>query len=215
MPAMEVCNRSDDDCDSRIDEGFVVRVLDPVAMSELTAAQPPCTGPSAGLDVCLTATHRWCSSRPDGCYTTGVGFLQAVPGSARIACIGPRASVRGVTWGTVSAASGIAVNSSNIYTRVAQSASNRYCRTEGFEAGIGPVEHSDPMMWIACLPSDVAQYTDIPTSALAARGCNPIATADTLQCQSASDLECRARGLQGGYGPVEWNDTMSAIVCLR
>jgi hypothetical protein len=215
MPSTETCNGMDEDCDGRVDEDFRVRIHDPVPMSEITAAQPPCTGPTSGMDVCMSAAHRWCTARPGGCFVGGVGHLQATPSTSRVACFGSGAEVRSATFAEVSAASGISVTGSNVYTRVGQSAVNRYCRSLGFDAGIGPVEHSDPMLYALCLPSSHAAYTGVLTSQLQARGCDPLTSPDAFVCQTASDLECRARGHQGGYGPVEWNTTDSGIVCFR
>jgi hypothetical protein len=71
------------------------------------------------------------------------------------------------------------------------------------------------MMYVLCLSGAASAYTEVTTGDLRARGCDPIANADVFACQSAADLVCRDRGFRGGHGPVEWNDSMSGVVCFR
>lgn len=212
----ETCNLIDDDCDGAVDEGFHATIFDPVPMSELTAAQPPCDGPTARIDVCMSAARRWCLARPSGCYTAGgAGHLQATATGARVVCFGSRGDEHNAAFTAVSSASGITITDVNVSTRVAQSAVNRYCRSRGSEAGVGPTEHSSGTMTVTCLPSDVALTVSIPATDLTSRGCNPVLDPNTLACSAASDATCRARGHLSGYGPVEWNTTDAAVVCFR
>jgi hypothetical protein len=214
-PRTEACNREDDDCDSRTDEGFVATIFD-APMSELTAAQPSCDGPFGRLDVCMTAAKRWCHSRPSGCYTTGgAGFMTATFASARVICFGFRGDEHNVSYATLNVTSSTPISTANVHTRVAQSAVNRYCGTRGAAAGVGPTEWGETEVTVTCLPSDIAETVSIGTGELTARSCDPISNPDDFQCQPASDEICRARGFAGGYGPVEWNTTDSAIVCFR
>ncbi len=215
MPRAEVCNRADEDCDTRIDEGLQVQIFDPVPMSELAATLAACNGPNAGISVCMAASKRWCTSRAEGCFNGGAGHLQASATTSRVACFGSRAVERMTTFGEISVAAGIAVNSDNADTRVAQSAANRYCRSLAYEVGIGPVEFNDTNVWVMCLPNDLAAQTRLMMGELQARGCNPNVDPNTFACQSAADHECRARGFVGGVGPVEWNLSLSVILCLR
>ncbi|MCB9611314.1 MAG: hypothetical protein H6722_02540 [Sandaracinus sp.] len=213
MPVAESCNLADDDCDGTADEGFQATIHDPVPMAELTAAQPPCDGPNGGVNVCMSAARRWCAAR--GCHPGGgAGHLQATPTGARVVCFGARADQHTVSFTDVSSASSIAVTTSNVHTRVAQSAVNRYCRSRGFGAGIGPTEHSDVQMTVTCLPADVGFAQSIATTELTSRGCDPNSNPNTLGCASAADLVCRGRGHQSGFGPVEWNPSEAAVVCF-
>jgi hypothetical protein len=213
VPA-ESCNRLDDDCDGVVDDGFQVNPFASVAQSALTASQAACVSSTSGLDVCLTAAHRWCGMQ--GCYDSGVGLLGAGSGSARVLCLGPRAvTVVPTTFAEVSSGAAIAITPSNVSTRVALSASNRFCRSRGFEGGYGPVEHGDPVFYAGCVSAPSASYRSIATSELRARGCDPIITAEPVACAAAADGYCRDNGFEGGWGPVEWNDTNAAVVCAR
>lgn len=213
VPA-ETCNRADDDCDGTTDEQFQVVAYDPVPMSELSGVQPGCMSGSSGLDQCLTAAHRLCPSR--GCAVSGVGLLQYVPGSARILCMGPRAAtVLATTFAEVSVGASTTINSTNVASRVALSAANRYCRARGYEAGFGPVEHSDPAFYLTCTSAPFSSYRPIATDELRVRGCDPTINPEPVACAAAADDYCRDNGFEGGWGPVEWNTTDSAVVCAR
>jgi hypothetical protein len=215
VPPVESCNRVDDDCDMQIDEGVQVQIFDPVPIAELRSAHSRCDGPYASLVNCMSAAKRWCARHALACFNGGAGHLQATETGARVACFGSRAVERMTTFGELSAASGFSISERNAGTRLAQSAANRYCRSLSYEAGMGPVEFSNPNVWVTCLPSELAAQTTIALSKLLGRGCNPDANAGTLGCQSAADLECRELGYRGGYGPVEWNNEISMIVCFR
>jgi|GEM_PF-2420612 len=213
VPA-ESCNRVDDDCDGVVDDGFQVNPFAAAAQSALTAAHAACASSSSSLDVCLTAAHRWCGTQ--GCYDSGVGLLGAASGSARVLCFGPRAvTVVASTFADVSSGAAIAITPSNISSRVALSASNRFCRSRGYEGGYGPVEHSNPTFYVGCVSAPFASYRSIATSELRSRGCDPIVTAEPVACGAAADAYCRDNGFEGGWGPVEWNDTSAAVVCAR
>lgn len=213
VPA-ETCNGLDDDCDGTIDDGFRVVAHPAAPQSELTTAQAACAGPGSGLDVCLTAAHRWCGGR--GCTSTGVGILGSGPGTARVVCLASAAAtVVATTFTEVSIGASTTIDGSNASSRVALSAANRYCRRTGYEGGFGPVEHSSPDFYVSCVSAPYASYRPIPTADLRARGCDPVITAEPVACATASDQVCRDAGFEGGWGPVEWNDTDSAVVCVR
>jgi hypothetical protein len=209
----ESCNLADDDCDGTSDEGFEATLHDPVPMAELTAAQAPCNGPNAGLDVCMSAARRWCINR--GCHPGGgAGHLRATASTARVVCFGARGDQHNVTFAALAAASSITIDGSNVHLRVAQSAVNRYCRSRGAGAGVGPTEHGPSELTVTCLPADLAITLSIPTTDLTSRACDPTTNPNTLACSVAADDTCRARGHRSGFGPVEWNATSSAVVCF-
>jgi hypothetical protein len=215
-PQTESCNLGDDDCDGSTDEGFQAYVFDPVPMGELTAQQPACDGANGRLDLCMTAAKRWCHAHAWGCFAGGgAGHLQATASGARIVCFGNRGDEHDVSFAEVSVGASTAIDDTNVHTRLAQSAVNRYCQRRGFAAGVGPTEWGSGAMRVTCLPADVADTVSIGTSELQAIGCDPISNPNPLGCSSASDGACRARGFVSGYGPVEWNTTDSAIVCFR
>ncbi len=212
-PRTEECNRIDDDCDGRVDDGQQAVAFDPVPMSELTAAHPACVGVGSTLDVCLTSAKRWCNARAS-CFVGGAGLLQAIPTTARVVCFGPDTTEVRATFAEVSAAAAISVTVANIGNRVAEAAVNRFCRSRGYGAGVGPVEHSDTEMWVDCLPASVGVSTDVATPTLNGLGCDPLGAPDGIECAAAADNHCRGLGFVAGYGPVEWNETMSAVVCI-
>ncbi len=214
-PPVESCNRVDDDCDTQIDEGFQVQIFDPVPISELRSAHSRCDGPSAPLVYCMSAAKRWCAGHASACFNGGAGLLQGGGTAARIACFGNRAVEHMTTFAALSAAAGVEIDDENVDTRTAQLAANRYCRSLSYEAGIGPVEYSEPHVWVTCLPSELATLATVSASELLARGCNLNTAPGAFVCHSAADLECRELGHRGGYGPVERGVDVATVICFR
>jgi hypothetical protein len=212
LPA-EQCNGLDDDCDGAIDEGVQVHVYT-VPMADLTAMQPPCASAASGLDVCLSAAHRWCAQELP-CLRSGAGLLSASGGMARVVCFAGEGVFVEESFAQVSAVTGVVFTESEAHMRVAQSGANRFCRQNGYGAGIGPLEHSSGNMFMVCLPSGIGTTESIATSELRALGCDPLTSqVDTLACSTASDTACQAMGYLAGFGPVEWNTSDSAVNCF-
>jgi hypothetical protein len=203
----------DDDCDGTIDEDLEVAIYDGVSTSMVDAFQPACSGPGGGIDVCLTAAKRWCVNR--GCSIGGAGLLEGDASTVRVACFGNHASETMVSFATLASLYGAGFDESMAGSRVASSYVNRWCESQGFAAGVGPVEHANGNMWVDCLASDQAAYTVVNTSELNALGCDPIASPDAFACNVAADMVCRAHSFRAGWGPVEWNTAMSGLVCLH
>jgi hypothetical protein len=214
-PPAETCNMLDDDCDGTVDEDLQVVVHTTVAMSDVRAYQMACPGIGGGLDTCLTASKRWCAAQ--GCAIGGAGFLDGTSSTVRVACFGNHASEHMVTFAELASTyAHPEYTEAMAGTRLTYSLVNRWCRDHGFEAGVGPVEHASGAMWIDCLASDQAMYVSLPTSELmSVGGCNPLTSPDDFGCSASSNAACLARGMHGGWGPVEWNTTDSAVVCFR
>ena len=211
---VEICNGVDDDCDSQIDEGLQVAIYDGVVTGQVTAFQPACTGPGGGLDVCLTAAKRWCANR--GCAIGGAGLLEGAGGVVRVACVGNHAMERLVSFATVASDLGVAFDESMAGMRVAVAYSNRWCTRQGFAAGLGPVEHSGGMLYIECLAADQASVERVGTlEMILASSCDPTVDPESFNCNIASDMVCRSHGFRAGWGPVEWNDIDTYVVCFH
>jgi hypothetical protein len=210
---VETCNAMDDDCDGTTDESLQVAVYDGIVTGQVTAYQPSCAGPGSSLDVCLSAAKRWCSAR--GCAIGGAGFLEGAGGVVRVACVGNHATERLVSFAQVASDLAVAFDESMAGQRVASSYSNRWCTRQGFAAGIGPIEHSGGNMYVDCLASDQASVERVPTLSLELHSCDPTVDAEIFDCSIAADQVCRERGFRAGWGPVEWNDSETYLVCFH
>lgn len=214
---VETCNGLDDDCDGHTDESLQVAIYPSASTSAVRAQQPGCTGPGGGLDVCLTAAKRWCVSQA-GCATGGAGLLSGDASTVRVACFGDHASERTVTFAMLDALYGGGTgwfSESMASSRVASSYANRWCRSQGFAAGVGPIEHSAGTMYVDCLAADQAMEEHVATLDLELMSCDPVVDPNTFSCNVAADMLCRTMGYRAGWGPVEWNDTDSDVVCFR
>jgi len=213
VPA-ETCNAMDDDCDGSTDESLQVVIYDNVPTGQVTSYQAACSGPGGGLDFCLTASKRWCHDHA-GCSLGGAGFLEGAGGVVRVACYGDHAMERQPTFAQVAADLGVTFDESMAGLRVAESYSNRWCTHQGFAAGIGPVEHASGVLVVHCLAADQASVERMDTSVLRLHSCDPTVNADLFACAIAADQVCREHGFRAGWGPVEWNDTDTFVVCLH
>ena len=220
VPA-EICNGLDDDCNGMIDDALQIRVFDAVSLTapgNPLTFHPACTGASGALDVCLTASKRWCAARPGSCSVGGAGFVEGTPSGVRIVCFGNHAVERSILW-TEFAGPGYGhpeLDESMAASRLVAALSNRWCRNHGFEAGVGPIEHDTTQLFASCLPADMAATVGVGTlDLILASGCDPTVFPDEFNCNVAADMVCRDRGYRGGWGPVEWNDTDSQVVCFR
>ncbi len=212
-PPAETCNSADDDCDGHVDESLQVAIYDGIVTGQVTAFQAACSGPGGGLDVCLTAAKRWCVNR--GCAVGGAGLLEGAGGVVRVACYGDHAMTLQPTFAQVGSDLGVAFDESMSNQRVAIAYSNRWCTHQGFAAGVGPVEHAAGVIVIQCLAADQASVERAMTLELQLHSCDPTVYPDVFDCNIAADQVCREHGFRAGWGPVEWNDMDSYLVCFH
>ncbi len=87
---------------------------------------------------------------------------------------------------------------------------HRYCQQEGAVGGYGPVSVDGLVMEVACL--EQGDVVDVDTAMLErlSAGCEP----DAVGCTSGAWALCRARGFQGGLGPVEFGQDTARVVCV-
>ncbi|MFO0683269.1 MAG: MopE-related protein [Sandaracinus sp.] len=216
-PPVERCNGSDDDCDGTADDDVQVTVFAAADRNAVRSYQPACPSTSVALDTCASAAHRWCTGS-GGCGAVGgAGLLDATSTTVRLACFGNHASSQMVSFASLASTYGDpGFDESLAGSRIAQSYANRFCRDRGSAAGIGPVEHSSGNMYVLCLAADQADFVRYATlDFILAGSCDPTVYPDDFQCSLGADRICRNHGYAGGWGPVEWNDTDTFVVCFR
>ena len=98
-------------------------------------------------------------------------------------------------------------------TKLAWSATHRYCRNLGYASGVGPLEHSPTELLLGCLPSEIAEVVIFSSEQVGAYGCFE-SDVNSYVCTIAIWALCYEMGWEYGHGPVEWNSAVMHGICI-
>jgi hypothetical protein len=119
-----------------------------VAWTALQAQHPPCDGSSEFVGPnCNAAIHRWCASQGLG---TGFGPVERDSTRAFVACA-PTARVVNTTYTVLSTHHGTCSREGERIGPACNAAIHRFCRSQGFASGWGPVENFEDIAVVSCL----------------------------------------------------------------
>jgi hypothetical protein len=214
-PQAEQCNRDDDDCDGTVDNGFRVEVING-SYNTLYGHHPGCDGGGGRIGSdCNAAMHRFCAGQ--GCSTSGFGPLENSGDLAVIACVAAEAG-RDVPFATLAAHHGSCDGSSERIGPNCNAAIHRYCASEGFASGFGPVEQGATSGLVICLRSGAATVVNTTYSTLFTHhdGCAGDVPATRIgpACNAAINRFCRGQGFATGFGPVENSGDTAVVTCV-
>ncbi|MCA9541000.1 MAG: hypothetical protein KC620_19000, partial [Myxococcales bacterium] len=120
-----------------------------VTYATLAAHHDVCDGNRERIGpACNAAIHRWCASRG---FVSGFGPVESGPDFVFAVCVGPRAEVRGVTYAALSAQHGPCDGNGQRIGPDCNAAIHRWCRSQGFTSGYGPVENSGGDAAVTCV----------------------------------------------------------------
>ena len=206
--ATEICNRIDDDCNGKIDEG--VHVL---GLSVPYAEVPPCNSSEASHAACKVGAAAWCRAR-SACYDGGFGPVELGPTEGRFICVSG-GTLTG-TWAEIPAAQPGCASDDQAGQRVCESAVNRAARGKGYVGGILQTHAPGDWKYLAFGSDRAILYASLVWSDLTAQhaGCYN-GTQDSWACNAATNRYCTSKGHDAGYGPVEYNATNVAVVCVN
>jgi hypothetical protein len=193
-------------------------VVENVPFEELSAIRPECTAPSSPLNHCLGAASDWCEQYGNGCYSGGVGVIEATLTHATVVCISNLADMYETTATAMLAASNISPTYLTMQHRHAQAASNAWCKSMGYAHGFGPMELDKNIDYarVLCMPEELADNQTFSAQQMADSGCPVPSAPHDAGCSTAAYLECLAlpNGYNAGYGPHGFNGQIDVATCL-
>jgi len=209
-PMAESCNGMDDDCDGEVDEGFRAAAIQ-TTYTELAQRHDGCTTSSRIGPTCNAAMSRFCAGRD--CATTGFGPLENSGDVAVVGCV--RAEVRETQYAVLVRQQEGCTGSSQRMGPECNAAIHRWCVSQGFVSGFGPIENSGDTAVVACVPAGVGVGVNTTYTELGQRhaGCTRGVRWGS-DCNAAIHRFCTGRGYATGYGPVENNGDFAAVVCV-
>jgi hypothetical protein len=212
-PQRETCNGLDDDCDGVVDNGFRASVQN-TSYSTLVTIHEGCDGTRERMGPnCNAAMHRHCARR--GCTTTGFGPVENSGDTAYVTCVVSDA-LRMVSFDDLSRQHPNCSASTQRTGVNCNSAIHRWCRSQGFASGFGPIEQGPTEAYVACLRAGVATVveTTFPTLAAQHGGCSGGTRVWGPDCNAAIHRFCARRGAASGFGPVEYSGDAVTVVCV-
>ena len=209
----ETCNGMDDDCDGSVDEDTGVYV-EASSYVVLSSAHPGCDGAAERYGpTCNAAIHRHCAAT--ACASSGFGPVENSADTATITCVA--GAGRSTSYTVLSTHHGSCTAAGERMGPNCNAAIHRYCASEGFVSGFGPVENSGDTAAVTCVPAAIAEVrtTSYTTLAGSHAPCNGTAERIGPNCNAAIHRWCRSQGFDSGFGPVENSGDTAIVTCVR
>lgn len=201
-------------------EGYAAftEVVEDVSFEELSAIRPECTAPSSPLNHCLGAASDWCEQYGNGCYSGGVGVIEATLTHATVVCISNLADMYETTRTSILENTNISPTNLTMQHRHAQAAANTWCKVQGYAHGFGPMELdvNEDYARVLCMPEELADNQTFTAEQMYDSGCPVPGAPHDAGCSTASYLECLKLpdGYNAGYGPHGFNGSIDVATCL-
>ena len=125
--------------------------LEQVTFADLATRHDGCAGPEAsGSGPCHAAIHRHCQSRG---AISGFGGLELSPNSMLLSCIRDPSiiTIRHTRYSVLSTHHGPCNGTRQRWGPDCNAAMKRWCRSEGFLSGFGPLENNGDTVVVACV----------------------------------------------------------------
>ncbi|MEO7094155.1 MAG: putative metal-binding motif-containing protein, partial [Polyangiales bacterium] len=206
--AAEVCDKLDNDCNGKVDDDLHVLAMN-VSYAELS----PCGPSETNHAACKVAAAAWCRAR-SSCYDGGFGPVELGSSEGQFLCISG-ATLTG-SWAEVTAAQPGCSSDAQANDRVCESGVNRAARGAGYVGAILQSHAPGDWKYLAFGSDRAVLYPSLVWSDLTGKhaGCVD-GRQDTWDCNAATHRYCISKGHSTGYGPVEYNPTNVAVVCLN
>ena len=211
-PVGETCNGADDDCDGNTDEGLTGASVIGATYGALTGLHAGCGGDTERIGPnCNAAMSRFCAAQP--CRDTGFGPVENSGDTAVVTCLS--ADLRQVSFATLASHH---PNCNAAPERIGpncNAAIHRYCASEGFVSGFGPVESGPDFVVVACVRDGAVSVGTRYSVLTGYHGpCNGSVQRIGPDCNAAIHRFCASQGHASGFGPVESSGDDAAVVCV-
>ena len=209
----ESCNGEDDDQDGAVDEDLSVYLA--TASDAAMAATLPGCDPASDADspACRAAAHRICAAT--GCAAGGLGRVAGDDwtDSGALLCAGGPSEAVATTFTELSAYHG-GCTSSTRQGPDCNAAISRLCAARGQGTGFGPVENSEDVAVIVCVPEAWKADTYYSTLITLDGRCDGTLARDGAGCNEAIHAYCQSIGALSGFGPLENSADYAQIACV-
>jgi hypothetical protein len=204
--ATEVCDGVDNDCNGKVDDLAKIGVFD-MPFSEL----PPCV--ASDMASCKRGAYDWCRAK-SSCFSGGFGPVELGPSNGLFVCIGDGTLVGG--WADVVAAQPACSSDSLASRRVCESAVHRAGRAKGYASAILQTHAPSDWKFLGLTTAHAQPFDGLSWTELTSRhaGCT-LGGVDTYDCSAATHRFCNSKGFVSGYGPVEYNESVASVVCVK
>ena len=123
-------------------------VLQSVSFESLASYHGYCSEGDPVSPDCNASINRFCS---DQGHTTGFGPLEHNNGTAYVGCT-PSAQVYSVNYDDLSTYQADCYWPSNRHSQPCNTAIHQWCTAQGFASGFGPLENSNNIAYVSCIP---------------------------------------------------------------
>lgn len=180
----------------------------------LSGYNSTCNGTSERWGInCNNAVHEFC--RAQNCPESGFGPVENSGDNANIICISGAAFPITVTYSVLSSHHSGCNGSNQQMGLDCNAAIHRYCTSEGYISGFGPVAVSGNNATITCVSIGEVRSVEFSTLAGHHAPCDGTTERNGPNCSAAINRYCKSLGRSAGFGPVENTQTTAYVTCIH
>jgi len=180
----------------------------------LSGHNSTCNGSSERWGInCNNAIHNFC--RAQSCPESGFGPVENVDDNVNVICISGAAQAVTVSYSVLSTHHSGCDGSSQQMGSECNSAIHRYCTSEGYISGFGPVAVSGNDATVTCVSIGEVRSVEFSTLASHHPPCDGTTERIGPNCSAAVNRYCKSLGRTAGFGPVENNQSTAYVTCIQ
>ncbi len=180
----------------------------------LSGYNSTCNGTSERWGInCAAAVHSFCRSQ--NCPESGFGPVENAGNNLNAFCISGGAESIPTTYSILSTHHSGCNGTSQQMGPDCNAAIHRYCISQGYISGFGPVALSGNNPTITCV--SIGEVRSVAFSTLAGHHepCDGTNERNGPNCSAAINRYCQSLGRTSGFGPVENTPETAYVVCIQ